>query len=109
MRSAFRCLLAILALSGLLARSAAAAGNQDSGAVAGRVFDHTGAVLPGVSVELVEGHDELTTTTDAAGHYRFARVRAVRVELTFRAANTGSSLRRQRGWLLCAAAIATMT
>jgi len=57
---------------------------QDAGRVAGRVLDQTGAVLPGVTIDLAVGSRELSTTTDAAGEYRFQAVPAGRAELTYR-------------------------
>ncbi len=58
----------------------------------GRVFDQTGAPLPGVSVEVVAGSAELTATTDSTGAFR-VDVPPGRVELTFRLLNF-SVLRR---------------
>lgn len=66
---------------------------QDAGRVAGRVLDQTGVVLPGVTIDLVIGSRELTTTTDAAGEYRFEAVPAGNAELTYRLLNF-SVLRR---------------
>ena len=44
---------------------------QALGRVSGRVLDQTGAVLPGVTVDLVVDTKELTTTSNARGEYRF--------------------------------------
>ena len=57
------------------------------GRVAGRVLDQTGAVLPGVTIDLVVGGTELTTTTNDAGEYRFEMVPAGKGELTYRLLN----------------------
>jgi len=42
---------------------------QPEGRVAGRVVDQTGAVLPGVTIELVVNATELTATSDNEGCY----------------------------------------
>ena len=47
----------------LLLLNASAANAQSPGGVTGRVFDQTGAVLPGVTIDLVTAGTELTTTT----------------------------------------------
>ena len=67
------------------------AGAQTTGRVSGRVLDPTGAVLPGVAIDVNSG--ELTTTTDSAGVYRFDAVPPGSAELTFRLLNF-SVLRR---------------
>jgi len=51
--------------------AAAAAHARSTGRVSGRVLDQTGAVLPGVTIDLLVNSREHTTTTDAAGVYRF--------------------------------------
>lgn len=66
---------------------------QNTGRVAGRVLDQTGAALPGVTIDLVVGARELTTTTDDTGQYRFEAVPPGRAELTYRLLNF-SVLRR---------------
>ena len=81
-------------LAGLLLSVASPAAAQNTGAVAGVVSDHTGAVLPGVMVGLVLGTTEFTAVTDAMGAYRFERVPVGTGELTFRLINF-SLLRRQ--------------
>lgn len=68
---------------------ASAASVQAQGIVAGRVTDQTGAVLPGVAIDLVIDRTELTTTTDASGRYRFDPVPPGTGELTFRLLNFG--------------------
>ncbi len=60
---------------------------QSTGSVAGRVFDQTGAALPGVTIDLVIESLRVSTTTDEAGAYRFDRVPAGNAELTFRLLN----------------------
>src|SRR5688572_3170968 len=72
---------------------AAAQGQQGQGRVTGRVLDQTGAVLPGVTIDLVAGTTELTTSTNEEGRYDFDRVPAGAGELTFRLLNF-SVLRR---------------
>ena len=62
---------------------------QTEGRVAGRVVDQTGAVLPGVAIDLVVNKTEMTTTTDGNGHYLFEGVPAGTGELTFRLLNFG--------------------
>jgi hypothetical protein len=57
------------------------------GRVSGRVLDQTGGVLPGVTIDLVAGKTELTTTTDEAGRYHFERVPVGTADLTFRLLN----------------------
>jgi hypothetical protein len=75
----------------LLATTASA---QDRAHVLGRVVDQTGAVLPGVTIDLVAGGRELTATTDAAGEYRFTAVPPGDAELTYRLLNFGVLRRR---------------
>src|SRR5262245_39083823 len=66
---------------------AAVASAQSTGRISGRVADQTGAVLPGVTVELAVGSRELTATTDDEGGYRFDNVPAGTAELTYRLLN----------------------
>ena len=66
---------------------------QTQGTVIGRVVDQTGAVLPGVAIDLVIDAKELTTTTDADGRYQFDAVPTGRAELTFRMRNYGVARR----------------
>ena len=73
-----------------LALSGAVSG-QSTGIVAGRVVDETGAVLPGVSVNVQAGATELATVTDAAGRWRVDRVPAGAATLTFRLVNFSSA------------------
>ena len=72
---------------GLLLVIASAAGAQQTGLVAGRVLDQTGAALPGVTIDLVVNGHERTTTTDKRGDYSFESVPAGRAELTYRLLN----------------------
>jgi TonB dependent receptor-like, beta-barrel/Carboxypeptidase regulatory-like domain/TonB-dependent Receptor Plug Domain len=53
----------------------------------GRVLDQTGAVLPGVTIDLVVGGTELTASTDNQGRYQFESVPPGTAELTFRLLN----------------------
>jgi Carboxypeptidase regulatory-like domain len=57
---------------------------EPPGRISGRVVDQTGAPLPAVSVDLVVYSEEVTTTSDAAGLYRFENVPAGKAELTYR-------------------------
>lgn len=80
-------------LSVILFCAALNANAQSAGRVSGRVLDQTGAVLPGVAIDLIVNAQELTATTDDVGGYRFDAVPAGRAELTFRLLNF-SVLRR---------------
>ncbi len=80
-------IITTVATVALLVASAAAAHAQ--GRVAGRVLDQTGAVLPGVAIDLVVNKTELTTSSDDEGRYRFESVPAGTGELTFRLLNFG--------------------
>jgi hypothetical protein len=60
---------------------------QQSGSIAGRVIDQTGAALPGVTIDLVTPIGETNTVSDMTGLYRFDGVAAGQVELTFRLIN----------------------
>ena len=71
----------------MLLMSAGAAFAQQSGAVAGRVLDQTGATLPGVTIELKTPVGELTAVSDVNGAFRIERVPAGSIELTFRLIN----------------------
>jgi hypothetical protein len=75
--------------AGLLLSIPSFASAQETGIVAGVVSDHTGAALPGVTIDLVVGAAELTAVTDATGAYRFERVPAGAGELTYRLINFG--------------------
>jgi hypothetical protein len=68
---------------------AAANAQAQSAAVTGRVLDQTGAVLPGVAIDLIVNARELTATTNDVGTYRFDDVPAGNAELTFRLLNFG--------------------
>jgi hypothetical protein len=74
-------LLAVLLLMPVLATA------QAPGRVSGRVLDQTGAVLPGVIIDLTVNGTDRTTTSDVEGQYRFDGVPAGRVELTYRLLN----------------------
>jgi TonB dependent receptor/Carboxypeptidase regulatory-like domain/TonB-dependent Receptor Plug Domain len=71
----------------LLTALPAAVWAQPAGRIAGRVLDQTGAVLPGVTVELAANGSELTTTTDDRGLFAFEAVPAGTAELTCRLLN----------------------
>ena len=60
----------IAVTAALLIAIASVASAQSPVPVSGRVFDQTGAVLPGVTVDFVAGDTRLTTTSDENGHYR---------------------------------------
>ena len=75
-------------IAGLILTNPVAASAQTSGRISGRVLDQTGAVLPGVTIDLVVSGQELgTTTTDESGVYRFEAVPAGPAELTCRLLN----------------------
>ena len=67
---------------------------QSGGTVAGVVSDETGGVLPGVTVELLLSGEEMVTSTDERGAYRFEGVGTGTVELVFRLINF-STFRRE--------------
>jgi hypothetical protein len=79
----------LTALSALLwiAMTAQSLSAQQSGSIAGRVIDQTGAALPGVTIDLVTPIGETNTVSDMTGLYRFDGVAAGQVELTFRLIN----------------------
>jgi hypothetical protein len=60
---------------------------QETGRVRGRVVDQTGAILPGVTIDLVVGSSELTTTTNGEGVYIFEAAPAGEATLTYRVLN----------------------
>jgi hypothetical protein len=64
------------------------------GSVRGTVLDQTGAVLPGVAIDLISAGQELTAVTDEVGRYQFDNVPPGAAELTFRLLNF-TVLRRQ--------------
>src|SRR5947209_6448568 len=68
---------------------------QTGGTITGRVFDQTGAVIPGVTVELFSGklRTAQSTITGGDGRYRFDNVVEGPAELTFRLINF-STVRR---------------
>ena len=73
----------VLILTSLVGVASAA----ESGSIAGRVTDQTGAALPGVTVELALPNGETTAVSDASGDFRFDRVPAGSAEITFRLIN----------------------
>lgn len=58
-----------------------------SGVIAGQVMDETGGVLPGVTVDVHAGANELTATTDGEGRYRIQNIPAGPAEITFKLIN----------------------
>src|SRR5687768_2479270 len=62
---------------------------QTGGVVAGTVTDQTGAVLPGVTVDIrpTGAQNFIETVTDGSGTYRFDNVPAGAAEVTFRLIN----------------------
>lgn len=78
---------AVYALACLLALSVPATAQEQTGQIVGTVSDSSGAVLPGVSVEIRDViADTITATavTDGAGVYRFPGLRPSRYEVTAR-------------------------
>ncbi len=61
--------------------------HAQQGSVIGRVLDQTGAVLPGVSIDLTSSDKEFTAVTGADGSYRFDDIPAGSAEVTFRLIN----------------------
>ena len=80
----------------LLSVMGSVAAAQPHGRVVGQVLDQTGAVLPGVTIDLIVNEAELTTTTDDEGHYEFDAVPAGTAELTFRLLNFSVLTHRSR-------------
>lgn len=75
-------------IAGLLLAGPTTAWAQASGRIIGRVLDQTGAVLPGVRIDLfVNDHELGTTTTDQDGRYRLDNVTAGSAELIGRLLN----------------------
>ena len=75
-------LLAASAVALLLFWTAQSNPSQAVNVIAGVVVDHTGAAIPGASVELrVKGRTERAVTTDASGEFRFENVPAGSYEL----------------------------
>lgn len=83
----------LLATTGCLAFGIAAI--AQTGSIAGRVQDQTGALIPGASVELLPAGavDHIETLTEGDGTYRFDNVPAGPAEVTFRLINF-STVRR---------------
>src|SRR5206468_10221896 len=65
----------VLALAAVLAVSALAAAQQQTGEIFGKVTDQSGGVLPGVTVTLTAPHllQPLTAITSETGTYQFPR------------------------------------
>jgi hypothetical protein len=63
---------------------------QTPGRISGRVLDQTGAVLPGVAIDLAAGGATRTTATDNDGRYQFDNVPVGKAELTYRLLNFGT-------------------
>src|SRR6187455_3664463 len=77
----------VVLVAAMLAFAGSYANAQTCGRISGRVVDQTDGPLPAVSIELVVHSKEVTTSTDAAGTYRFETVPAGQVELTYRLLN----------------------
>ncbi len=73
----------VVAISLLVSASAAA----QSSSISGVVTDQTGAVLPGVTIELLAGGSAAATVSDAVGRYAFPAVPTGPAELTYRLLN----------------------
>ena len=99
-----RTIFEIAALTAALLLASAFPALAQAGRVTGRVLDQTGAVLPGVTIDLVSQQTEFTATSDKEGRYQFDNVPAGAAELTFRLLNF-SVVRRT----LSTGADATMT
>jgi hypothetical protein len=82
MSSIRRVVLALVVLAWLHGTASA-----DSGSLAGRVVDQTGAPLSGVTIELVTPAGATTATSDASGAFRFDGVAHGPADLTFRLIN----------------------
>src|SRR5262245_14847711 len=91
-RKAFLAALALLLSSCLFVPRLHA---QTQATATGRVFDQTGAAIPGVTVELLPGKTGTARSmlTGEDGAYRFDNVAAGRVEVSFRLINF-STVRR---------------
>ena len=91
-----RCFRLTAALAACWLAPAVAGQGQAGGTVTGQVFDQTGALIPGVSVELISsgapGHME--TISESDGTYRFGNVPPGPAEVTFRLINF-SAVRRE--------------
>ena len=88
MRTAGLRAAALLLACCLLPVWGAEAASQATGSISGLVTDQTGAVLPGVTVELrAEGRPVRTEVTDATGRYAFASVTPGPVAVAFRLIN----------------------
>ena len=66
---------------------------QTQRSIIGTVFDESGAVLPGVSVELIAGGDVEATVTDDTGSYRFDGVGQSQAVVSFRLINFSQTTR----------------
>jgi hypothetical protein len=77
----------IAALTAALLLASAFPALAQAGRVTGRALDQTGAVLPGVTIDLVSQQTEFTATTDKEGRFQFDNVPAGAAELTFRLLN----------------------
>jgi hypothetical protein len=84
----FRKKLSIAAFVGPLLLAGPGASAQSSGRISGRVLDQTGAVLPGVTIDVfVKNIEQGTTTTGQDGTYQFENVPAGPVEVVCRLLN----------------------
>lgn len=62
---------------------------ESAGSIVGRVTDETGGVLPGVTVDVHSGGNELSAVTNESGDYRFDNVPTGEAELAFKMINFG--------------------
>ena len=79
-----------------VAAAAATSSAQPSGRIVGRVLDQTGAVLPGVAIDVVVDGTALATTTDAEGRYRLDSMPAGVATLSCRLLNFSVARRTVR-------------
>src|SRR5262249_52606624 len=79
-------IILVASLSMLIVSAAVA---RAQGRVAGRIVDQTGAVLPGVTIDLVVNKSELTTISNDQGQYEFDEIPPGAAELTYRLINFG--------------------
>ena len=105
----FQRILRFLTFVALLAMAMPAAAQIGSSGISGTVKDSSGAVLPGVTVEvanhaLIEG--SRTTVTDSAGQYRVTDLRPGEYTVTFTL--TGFKTVKREGITLPAAFVATV-
>ena len=91
-RSVSMCRRAVGVLLAVLASGITVDGQ--SSAISGAVRDQTGAVLPGVLVELTQDGTTTAVLTDSTGRYAFNDVNFGTVSLAYRLANFAEQVRR---------------